>query len=161
MGLDNFPSPYPCKVGGYAKLTKEEKIDCEATTDCPFKGDNNPQGILGTYCWFRGKTLAFELDAIGKKKLSERCYENLSAEEADEFGERLLKLAGRLRKRYRDVPPEKQPRGAGWDLTFDKKSKTWTAGSYSTFAEVLETLEAGRRWYQKVASLGSGVEAWY
>jgi len=85
MGLDNFPHEYPCQVNGTAvmetvemwehdgeggripaicdgvRLTTE-RIDCNETVDaggCPFTNAEPPPGqvtgMLGTYCWYRGK----------------------------------------------------------------------------------------------------------
>ena len=85
MGLDNMPHEYPCQVQGTAimetiemwehdgeggrvpamsegvRLTNE-RIDCVETVaadGCPFTNANPPPGqvtgMLGTYCWYRGK----------------------------------------------------------------------------------------------------------
>ena len=85
MGLDNFPHEYPCQVQGTAvmetvemwehdgeggrvpaiadgvRLTTE-RIDCNETVaagGCPFTNAEPPPGqvtgMLGTYCWYRGK----------------------------------------------------------------------------------------------------------
>lgn len=160
MGLDLYPTPYPCKTKGIAKLNSNGTTNC-ACTKCWFKDDNNPSGVFGTDCWFRGKALAHELEAFGEDKLAARCYKSVTAEKADAFGKRLLELVAKLRKRYEGVPPEELPHDAGWDLSYSETSKEWLPGDFSTFEEALETIEQGGNWYRKVAGLGSGVEAWY
>jgi len=54
MGLDNIPRPYPCVANRYAMFTADRRIDCDATR-CPFMPLKHIVGILGTYCWLRGK----------------------------------------------------------------------------------------------------------
>ena len=70
MGLDNMPHEYPCKSGGTAVMEHvkmndgsiDERIDCNGTIEaggCPYTNANPPDGqvtgMLGTYCWYRGK----------------------------------------------------------------------------------------------------------
>ena len=70
MGLDNFPHEYPCKTQGTAVKetvtmrdgSVDERIDCDETVaagGCPFTNAKPPPGqvtgMLGTYCWYRGK----------------------------------------------------------------------------------------------------------
>lgn len=70
MGLDNMPHAYPCKTQGTAIMetitlrdgTTDERIDCQETVaadGCPFTNAKPPPGqvvgMLGTYCWYRGK----------------------------------------------------------------------------------------------------------
>ena len=70
MGLDNFPHEYPCTTQGTAIMetviyrdgSEHERIDCEetvASNGCPFTNASPPPGqvtgMLGTYCWYRGK----------------------------------------------------------------------------------------------------------
>ncbi len=80
MGLDNMPHEYPCKRQGTAVINKQTHtweddegnahsedtypIDCDKTIEvggCPFTNANPPKdgrilGMLGTYCWYRGKS---------------------------------------------------------------------------------------------------------
>lgn len=77
MGLDNIPKKYPCKENNLAILDANNKIDCQKTQDighCPYKNlrDGDPlvntirpvYGILGAYCWYRGKYGNYLLDII-------------------------------------------------------------------------------------------------
>ena len=80
MGLDNMPHEYPCKRQGTAVINKHSHtweddegnahsedtypIDCDKTIEaggCPFTNADPPKdgrilGMLGTYCWYRGKS---------------------------------------------------------------------------------------------------------
>ena len=62
MGLDNMPHEYPCVKQGTAVMTEDTRIDCVETVaadGCPFTNAKPPPGqvtgMLGTYCWYRGK----------------------------------------------------------------------------------------------------------
>ena len=80
MGLDNMPHKYPCETQGTAVMEQVklyehdleggrrptgetiERISCEETVavdGCPFTNATPPPGqvvgMLGTYCWYRGK----------------------------------------------------------------------------------------------------------
>lgn len=63
MGLDNYPSQYPCKKQGTVVLSDDGLIDCQATQacgGCPWKNADKPDdgrvlGMFGTDCWYRGK----------------------------------------------------------------------------------------------------------
>jgi len=72
MGLDNMPHEYPCQTQGTAvmetitmrdgSVEKDARIDCNETVaadGCPFTNAEPPPGqvtgMLGTYCWYRGK----------------------------------------------------------------------------------------------------------
>ena len=72
MGLDNFPHEYPCQTQDTAimetitmrdgSVEKDARIDCNETVaagGCPFTNAEPPPGqvtgMLGTYCWYRGK----------------------------------------------------------------------------------------------------------
>lgn len=79
MGLDNMPHEYPCTTGGTAIMeavtlndgSVSERIDCNATVEaggCPYTNANPPDGqvtgMLGTYCWYRGKHGNFLINAL-------------------------------------------------------------------------------------------------
>jgi hypothetical protein len=104
--------------------------------------------------------LARELEAIGEKKMAKRCFETMSVDEADEFGQRILDLAEEFQNRYRDVPIEKRPAISEWVSFYDEDSKDWILKPYNTTIErVVDVLEKGGCWFKKVSSLGSGVAA--
>lgn len=154
MGLDCMPKPYPCQLAGKAELTEEGKIDCQATSWCPFRHRDFTRGIFGTYCWYHGKILARELDAIGEAELAERCYQEMAPEEA-------LQFADELEKVRRKVARRKKVTGAGWDGRWDSKKLDFEWETYSDKEEVLAAIEEAIAWYRLVASLGCRVDTWY
>ena len=73
MGLDNIPKPHPCEVLGTKIRTEDGKIDYHKVIEagnCKLAKSGNPVGIFGTCCWFRGKALVRELEAIGYPNIS-------------------------------------------------------------------------------------------
>ncbi|MCK9462515.1 MAG: hypothetical protein M0R80_23070 [Proteobacteria bacterium] len=140
---------------------KDGKIDCDAA-DCWFRNDTHVRGLFGSYCWFRGKCLDWALEFVGEEELAARCYKNLSAIRAGQFGRRLLKLADTLRKKPRSVAHGKQANGAkSKKSSGHKHEQELETSSESDYEEALKTIEGGGRWYGKVAELGSGVKAWF
>ena len=79
MGLDNMPHTYPCQTQGTAVMERitlndgsvDERIDCNETVvagGCPFTNAEPPPGqvtgMLGTFCWYRGKYGNFLVNAL-------------------------------------------------------------------------------------------------
>ncbi len=65
IGLDSLPREYPCQLEGTAVM-EDGRIDCDRTiavAGCPWAREYDAAGepgesvigMLGTYCWFRGK----------------------------------------------------------------------------------------------------------
>jgi hypothetical protein len=161
MGLDLYPSPYPCKGKRPSLLSSKRKEVRDEDAECWFKDGDHPTNLLEAYCWFKGELLVRELEAIGENKMAKRCFSDLSARKAGKFGRHLLELAGKLRERYRGTPFEK-PCFSERVSFYDEKSGQWTLRPYTTTLErVVEILEKGGRWYRKASSLGSGVAAWH
>lgn len=155
MGLDNYPDPYPCKKLGVVIFTEDERIDCDRTAQCPFRHDDTPTGVFGASCWYRGKILARELEALGMDDLAAECYQDISCSQAAEFAERLGELADSLEERLDDF------RGAGWNGTLDPATGTIKWSTYSTKSEVITAIRTASSWYEKVSGLGCSVRAWY
>ena len=154
MGLDNIPKPYPCEKLGIAVLNKDGKIVCK-DTKCPFNDDTHPIGLFGTDCWFRGKWLFAELEAIGETEMANRCFENMSPGEAEEFGQELLEQSLELRKRHQEMPSDKRPQGACKgipSIDLGKGKVGVTTDEQSTFEEVLEAIETGGKWYKNAVT---------
>jgi hypothetical protein len=159
MELDLISKTYPCRSQGVAVLNSRGGIHYGPVDGC-FVDTDRPRGFLGAYCWFNGESLARELEAIGEKKMAKRCCETMSTDEAKEFGQRLLDLAEEFQGRYREVPAEKRPRISEWVSFYDEESKDWILKPYNTTIErVVDQLEKGGSWFQKVSTLGSGVAA--
>ena len=114
MGLDCYPKPCPCP--SHARKHDDSVPDGSVhrgNEPCPFSDAELPKGIFGSCCWLRGKVAARELDALGEDGLSERLYEDMTAEEAADFAKDLDRAATRLERAHaKDVS---KPRGAGWN----------------------------------------------
>ncbi len=155
MGLDNYPDPYPCKKLGVVVFTEQEHVDCDRTVYCPFKHDDTPTGPFGTSCWYRGRILARELDAIGMDELAAACYQDMSCSAVSEFADQLNQLADSLEDRVDDL------RGAGWNGIFEESTGHIKWQEYSNKSDVISAIRTGAAWYKKVAGFGCGVRAWY
>jgi len=63
VGLDNLPATLPCRLAGSPVKDADGTIDCDHTIaagGCPWDRDKPTDGepvygIMGTYCWYRGK----------------------------------------------------------------------------------------------------------
>ena len=95
MGLDNMPDVYPCI---HEELQSEgEQIDCESNicnNKCPWDREMSDAGraiygMLGTFCWYRGKVGNFmlqELEEAGYETPLTDLGENISFY-GDTYGE--------------------------------------------------------------------------
>jgi len=84
MGLDNIPNPYPCAGKETTIKTKDDKLDCDAMIEkkiCPFYKSDHSYGIFGTKCWYRGKSITRELEALGYENLSNEFYQDKESSE--------------------------------------------------------------------------------
>ncbi|MBN2561766.1 MAG: hypothetical protein JXQ75_12630 [Phycisphaerae bacterium] len=159
MGLDNYPKRCDCPKHSYPSNVPDFGATHGPDEPCPFEKDNFPIGMVGTCCSLRGKAAAHELEALGENRLSERMYEDMSAEEAEEFAEELRGAGDRLERE--NAGKADKPKGAGWNGIWNNRKKEWEYQTYSTFEEALATIREAARWYEKVAKLGYGVHAWY
>ena len=160
MGLDNIPKPHPCEVLGTTIRTEDGKIDCQKVIDagnCEFAKSSNPVRIFGACCWFRGKVLVGELEAIGYPDIS-FLFEKMRSKELLEKADELEKFLEQF-KQLHDSDKEKV-KGAGWDGRFAENGEThWQ--HYSTYEEIVDTIEKGIRWLRRIGELGYKVIAWY
>ena len=159
MGLDNLPEKCGCAKHSYPSNVP----DCGAThgpdEPCPFEKDDFPIGMMGTCCSLRGKAAARELEALGEHRLAEAIYRDMTCAKVEVFAKKLREAADRLECRHAGQPTK--PTGAGWNGLWVAKKKEWEWQSHSTFEEALAAIREAARWYEKVASLGFGVHAWY
>lgn len=155
MGLDCLPRGI-LRFRGAQSLGEEatEGVTHYPDEPCPFENDNFPIGMLGTCCSLRGKAAAYELEALGETELSNRMYSDMTVEEAGAFAIELRAATDRLEQTYAGKP---KPEGASWNH-FDGKNVTPVR---SPFDGALATIREAARWYEKVATLGFGVHAWY
>lgn len=156
MGLDCLPKTCPCKKHGRKKRGVPEGFTHPPNKLCPFEADNFPQGAFASCCSLRGKIAARELAALSEEDLSDRMFQDMTAEEALAFAEELNQAADRLEREHQNDDPK--PKGAGWGGTWD--GKKWVYET-STFEEALASIREAGRWYHKVGDLGFGVHAWY
>lgn len=159
MGLDNFPEKCGCAKHSYPSNVP----DCGAThgpdEPCPFEKDDFPIGMMGTCCSLRGKAAARELEALGEHRLAEAMYRDMTCAKVEIFAKKLREAADRLERRH--AGQSAKPTGAGWNGLWVAKKKEWEWQNHSTFEEALAAIREAARWYEKVASLGFGVHAWY
>jgi hypothetical protein len=159
MGLDNFPKRCGCLKHPHGPDLPDDGTTHNPGEPCPFEKDNFPKGICGTCCSLRGKAAAHELEALGESSLSNRMYDDMTAEEAENFAKELRDVADRLELKH--AGNTEKPKGAGWNGKWKKEKRDWDWQTYSTFAEALAVIREAARWYEKVADLGYGVHAWY
>jgi len=157
MGLDNFPKR--CGSTKHHPNVPDDGTTHNPDEPCPFEKDNFPKGVCGTCCSLRGKVAEYELQALGEFDLSNRMYDDMTADEAEEFSRELYEAADNLERKY--AGQSKKPYGAGWNGTWDDKARTVLYRDHSTFKDALASIREAARWYQKVADLGFGAHAWF
>lgn len=143
MGLDNLPVPCTCGKRHSKRQVRDGRTH-DSDAPCPFAADDFPTGAFATCCSLRGKAAAYELDALSEVDLSNRMYDTMTAEEARAFAQELRQAANRLEQKHANDNPK--PKGA-WDN--------------ETFEQALAWIRQAADWYEKVAKLGFGVNAWY
>jgi len=158
MGLDCLP--VHCRCGKHRRRKNvPEGLTHPPDATCPFEADDFPLGVFAGCCGFRGKGAAGELEALGETDLAEGMYRDMTHEEAAHFATELEAAADRLEQTH--AADAEKPKGAGWNLIYDKKQGTWVTTKFSTFDEALTAIRQAASWYRKVADLGFGVHAWY
>jgi len=103
MGLDNMPHEYPCEVQGTAvKETitmsdgseqEDARTDCNATMaagGCPYANANPPEdgavlGMLGTFCWYRGKYGNWVIRALNSDATNIHLVDEYGMDDEDNF----------------------------------------------------------------------------
>ena len=160
MGLDNIPEPYPCTGKETTIMTRDGKIDCEATREngiCPVLNHNHPIGMLGTYCWFRGKVITIELEALGYSDLAEEFYSKKSLEEIESLLKDVKEVYKKIKESHKDNG--KPLKGAGWNGCFKDGKFEWQ--TYSTYEDIISEFENTIRWLEMLIENNCGFRAWY
>ncbi len=160
MGLDNIPEPYPCL--GKAKIirTNDNKIDCEAMREngiCPVLNHKHPIGMLGTYCWFRGKVIASELDALDYNALAEEFYSEKSPNEIKFLLESVKEVYEEIKEKYKNNG--KSLKGAGWNGQFKNGKFEWQ--TYSTYEDIITEFENTIGWLEMLIENNCGFKVWF
>lgn len=156
MGLDCLPMRCP---SGQHDNAVSDGLTHREDEPCPFQADDFLVGPVGTCCSLRGKVAARELEALGEHMLSLRMYDDMTAEQALVLARELSNAARRLEDKH--ARSKSKPRGAGWNGKWNKAKRDWVFQDHSNFDEALSAIREAARWYEKVATLGFGVHAWY
>ena len=159
MGLDNFPKRCDCPKHSHLPNQSDDGTTHHPGEPCPFEKDDFPKGMLGTCCSLRGKVAAHELSALSLDCLALSMHTDMTAEQAAAFAGELRSAADQLERKY--AGKADKPKGAGWNGTWNAKTREVEYHDHSTFEEALAAIREAARWYAKVASLGYGVHAWY
>lgn len=155
MGLDNLPRIYPCRDA--AVRDPEGRIDCDATQDaggCPWKNATDrptvsaPVGMLGTYCWYRGKYGEHLLRVLG-------IDDEVTFYGDDEDGTQKSPEA------CRDTATAMRRALAGLDDTEIVARLTAHDDAGSTPAEFRAQVEYAAWWLDWVADHADGSTCWY
>jgi HEPN domain-containing protein len=115
---------------------------------CPVLNYNHPIGILGTYCWFRSKVIASELEALDYTDLADEIKPLL--EILKETFEEIKRLHNENRKSII---------GAGWNGIF--KDGKFEYENYSTYEEIVEEFENTIKWLEMLMENNCGFRAWF
>jgi len=152
MGLDWIPFPAPCKIQGkvpYIVKDGKKLVNCE---ECPlgfkeaYESGKHPVGILGTYCWYRGKVLAYLLDDLGFDGSS--CYGQLD-------NGRFVLREGDLREILALVTELLEDR-EGTERLVEERMKP------ECLETVLWVLESAKWWIERILELGvREVDCWF
>jgi hypothetical protein len=126
---------------------------------CPYKDDNNPIGVFGSCCSFRGNATALYLFAMGMASLGLRLYEDKLPEVAIEFAAELRAAVAK----QRDVMSEASRRaGLPEPLPTDKLTvKIPDVGWEYPVEQAFQAIEAAAVWHEKTGRMLAGIHAWF
>ena len=160
MGLDNIPDPYPCAGKKITLRTKDDKLDCNAMIEkkvCFFYDSKHAVGIFGTNCWYRGKVIARELEALGYENLADEFYQDKKNNELPEIKSELESILNSL-----DSLPEEEKKnlkGAGYNGHFKNGNFIWE--TYSNYDDITNELKDVIKWLEILIKNECGFRAWY
>ncbi len=160
MGLDNIPEPYPCEGKDTTIRTNEDKIDCDAMKKkgvCPVLNHNHPIGMLGTYCWFRGKVIASELEALGYSDLETEFYSYKSPDEIRYLIESVKEVHDEIKEKHKNNGTS--IKGAAWNRCF--KNGELVSETYSSYEDIMSVFEDAIKWLELLQENNCGFKAWY
>jgi len=128
------------------------------TEPCPYEADENPIGIHGTCCSFRGNAVALYLFAMGMGPLAIRLFLDMCPIEAVAFANELRKGASVHRETLLDsMKGMGKPNAA---LLQNCKAKIPDVDWEFSIDKALNTIEAAATWYEKTGQMDCGVRAW-
>jgi len=160
MGLDNIPNPYPCAGKETTIRTKGDKLDCNAMIEkeiCPFYDSKHAVGMFGTNCWYRGKAITRELEALGYENLGDEFYQDKENNELpllkSELEDILNKLDSKSEKEKKDL------KGAGWNGHYISDKFIWE--TYSNYDDITNELKDVIKWLEILIKNECGFRVWY
>ena len=160
MGLDNIPDPYPCAGKETTIRTKDDKLDCTVMIEkeiCPFYDSKHAVGMFGTNCWYRGKSIARELEALGHENLSNEFYQDKESNELPELKSELEDILNNL-----DSLPEQEKKnlkGAGWNGHYENNKLIWE--TYSNYEDITNEFKDVINWLNILIKNECGFRAWF
>jgi len=160
MGLDNIPNPYPCTGKETTIRTIDDKLDCNSMIEkkvCPFYDSNHAVGILGTNCWYRGKVIAYELEALGHEDLSDEFYQDKENHELPELKSELESILKNLESLSEEE--KKNLKGFGWNGHFENGKMVWE--TYSKYEDITNEFKDVINWLKILIENECGFRAWY
>ena len=125
---------------------------------CPYAVDNNPVGMYGTCCSFRGNAVALYLFTMGMGPLAVRLFSDMFPEEAIEFADTLRAAVKAHRAKLAEMAKKT---GMPIDeLLAEAKARVPDVDWEFSIPKALLTIEAAAGWYEKTGRMLCGVRAW-
>ena len=127
---------------------------------CPIQADHF-QEVTWNCCWLRGKAAAYELNALGESDVANAMYTDMTVAQALAFAVTLRETADRLEQRHAHDSPK--PVGFAWNAVerVPGSDELVVKPNPTPFEDALGIIREAARWYEKVATMGFGVHAWY
>ena len=160
MGLDNIPNPYPCAGKETTIRTIDDKLDCDSMIEkkiCHFYNSKHSVGIFGTNCWYRGKVIAYELEALGHENLGDEFYQDKDSDELPELKSELESILKNLDSKSEEE--KKNLKGAGWNGHFENGKMVWE--TYSNYENITNEIKDVINWLEILIKNECGFRAWY
>lgn len=155
MGLNLIPKRCGCPKHPHDTNYPDDGTTHHPGEPCPFEQHLFPRSAKSC-CSLQGTIAVRELGALHEWELQGRMFRDMSAEEACAFADQLRAAADRVEESASSRT--EKPRGAGYRGPRDKKDQRWPYEAFSTFEEALDSIREAAAWYEKVGSLGYGVQ---
>jgi hypothetical protein len=154
MGLDLLPKSSAPESSDFPRGMIHRESE-----PCPYKDDNNPTGILGTCCSFRGNETALYLIAMGMGALALRLFEDKLPEEAIEYADELRNAESTLRKFWTDAAKRA---GQSVDSSLEGcTAKVPGAGWEFPLSKAFQEIEACAKWHEKTGKMLCSIKTWF
>ena len=124
---------------------------------CPFYDSNHSVGMFGTNCWYRGKVIARELEALGYEGFSNEFYQNKESNELPELKSELESILKNLDSFSEEE--KKNLKGAGWNGHYENNKLVWE--TYSNCEDIKKEFKDVINWLSILIKNDCGFKAWY